>query len=225
MGKAERVRLEKIVEEGLRVKADMESQGSQLKNEREKQIYEKRTEVDKLNQEREAKRAIKDEAEIHEKAALDVIREEEDRQRVIKEEQEKKEKEAEAIEFFNKFDKNQDGILSRDELLNVHAFDQNNDGMVNEDEVNFYLSGNESYDQETFLNTGWLLMKNLFSKYEKRPAKNNSVNAERNDENIPEANEDEDDGTAEDYDYDDLDDTDPDDSLEAPKTEEEDAKD
>ena len=62
----------------------MESQGSQLKNEREKQIYEKRTEVDKLNQEREAKRAIKDEAEIHEKAALDVIREEEDRQRVIK---------------------------------------------------------------------------------------------------------------------------------------------
>ena len=46
--------------------------------------------------------------------------------------------------------------------------------MVNEDEVNFYLSGNESYDQETFLNTGWLLMKNLFSKYEKKPAKNNS---------------------------------------------------
>ena len=64
--------------------------------------------------------------------------------------------------------------MSRDELLTVHAFDQNNDGMVNEDEVNFYLSGNESYDQETFLNTGWLLMKNLFSKYEKRPAKNNS---------------------------------------------------
>ena len=92
----------------------------------------------------------------------------------FQEEEEKKEKEAEALEFFNKFDKNQDGILSRDELLNVHAFDQNNDGMVNEDEVNFYLSGNESYDQETFLNTGWLLMKNLFSKYEKRPAKNNS---------------------------------------------------
>ena len=64
--------------------------------------------------------------------------------------------------------------MSRDELLSVHAFDQNNDGMVNEDEVNFYLSGNESYDQETFLNTGWLLMKNLFSKYEKKPAKNNS---------------------------------------------------
>ena len=92
----------------------------------------------------------------------------------FQEEEEKKEKEAEALEFFNKFDKNQDGILSRDELLTVHAFDQNNDGMVNEDEVNFYLSGNESYDQETFLNTGWLLMKNLFSKYEKRPAKNNS---------------------------------------------------
>ena len=64
--------------------------------------------------------------------------------------------------------------MSRDELLTVHAFDQNNDGMVNEDDVNFYLSGNERYDQETFLNTGWLLMKNLFSKYEKKPPKNNS---------------------------------------------------
>ena len=38
----------------------------------------------KLNQEREAKRAIKDEAETHEKAALDVIREEEERQRAVK---------------------------------------------------------------------------------------------------------------------------------------------
>ena len=62
----------------------MESQGSQLKHEREKQIYEKRAELDKLNQEKHAKQAIKDEAETHEKAALDVIREEEDRQRALK---------------------------------------------------------------------------------------------------------------------------------------------
>ena len=67
-----------------RVKAEMESQGSQLKHEREKQIYEKRAELDKLNQEKHAKQAIKDEAETHEKAALDVIREEEDRQRALK---------------------------------------------------------------------------------------------------------------------------------------------
>ena len=62
----------------------MESQGSQLRHEREKQIYEKRAELDKLNQEKHAKQAIKDEAETHEKAALDVIREEEDRQRALK---------------------------------------------------------------------------------------------------------------------------------------------
>ena len=64
----------------------MESQGSQLKHEREKQIYEKRAELDKLNQEKHAKQAIKDEAETHEKAALDVIREEEEKQRAVKEE-------------------------------------------------------------------------------------------------------------------------------------------
>ena len=46
------------------------------------------------------------------------------------------------------------------------AFDQNNDGMINDEEATFYLSGHESYDQETFVNTGWLLMKQLFSKFE-----------------------------------------------------------
>ena len=58
--------------------------------------------------------------------------------------------------------------MTKEELISVHEFDQNNDGMVSDDEVNFYLSGYESYDQESFLNTGWLLMKHLFSKFEKK---------------------------------------------------------
>ena len=86
------------------MKAELESQGSQLRKEREEQINEKKSQLEQLNSEKDAKRGVKDEAESLEKAALDVIREEEERQKAVKEEQEKKDKEAEAVEFFNKFD-------------------------------------------------------------------------------------------------------------------------
>ena len=75
-----------------------------MRREREEQINEKKSQLDKLNSEKDAKMAVKDEAESLEKAALDVIREEEERQKALREEQEKLDKEAEAVEFFNKFD-------------------------------------------------------------------------------------------------------------------------
>ena len=87
-----------------RLKAELEAQGSQLRKEREEQINEKKSKLEQLNSEKDAKRIVKDEAESLEKAALDVIREEEERQKALKEEQEKIDKEAEAVEFFNKFD-------------------------------------------------------------------------------------------------------------------------
>ena len=86
------------------MKAELEAQGSQLRKEREEQINEKKSQLEQLNSDKDAKRVVKDEAESLEKAALDVIREEEERQKAVKEEQEKKDKEAEAVEFFNKFD-------------------------------------------------------------------------------------------------------------------------
>jgi len=202
--------LEKVVEEGLRLKAELESQGSQLRKEREEQINEKKSQLEQLNSEKDAKRVVKDEAESLEKAALDVIREEEERQKAVKEEQEKKDKEAEAVEFFNKFDLDKDGKLTKEELISVHEFDQNNDGMVSDDEVSFYLSGYDSYDQENFLNTGWLLMKHLFSKFEKKNDRKFNKPSRAPSEEIPEAGEE---NTEEDYDYDDLD---TDDDLDAP---------
>ena len=39
---------------------------------------------------------------------------------------------------------------------------------------NFYLSGHENYDQESFLSTGWLLMKHLFSNFESGNNKNDN---------------------------------------------------
>ena len=59
--------------------------------------------------------------------------------------------------------------------------------MVSDDEVNFYLSGYDSYDQENFLNTGWLLMKHLFSKFEKKHDRKFNKPSRAPSEEIPEA--------------------------------------
>ena len=99
------------------------------------------------------------------------------------------------------------------------AFDQNNDGMISEEEANFYLSGHENYDQESFLSTGWLLMKHLFSTYESGNNKNDN-DAEDIDSEVDEHETTKDplDEGSEDYDYDEFDDEKdiPDDELEAP---------
>ena len=140
---------------------------------------------------------------------MDVIREQEDKDRQEREEKEKLEKEAEAIEKFQILDRNQDGQLSKDEVMSEIAFDQNNDGLVNEEEALFYLSGHESYDQETFVNTGWLLMKHLFSKFEKE-----------GDDHADDVDEAQDDSNDYDDNYDDVEDVEGDredeDDLQAP---------
>lgn len=110
-----------------------------------------------LHSNNEAKKVIKDEKERFEKESLDVIREEKDRLRQVNEEQERKDKEAEALSYFAKLDKNGDGYITKDELIFESVLDRNNDGQVSDEEVNFYMSGYDNYDQETFLNTGWLL--------------------------------------------------------------------
>ena len=115
--------------------------------------------------------------------------------------------EAEALSYFTKLDKNGDGYITKDELTFEVVLDQNDDGQVSDEEVNYYMSGHDNYDQETFLNTGWLLIKHLYSKFEK-PVDNNEptedINTEPNDD-------------VQDYDYDDLDDNEDEDAMKAPE--------
>jgi len=196
----ERERLERLVQEGLKMKAELAARGLIARKEKEAEIQTKKAELDEIHREKEAKRLIKEEREKVEKAALDVIREEEDRVRQEKEEKERIEKEAEAVEVFKKLDINNDGLLSKEEIMLEIAFDQNNDGMISDEEATFYLSGHESYDQETFLSTGWLLMKNLFSKFENA---NNNKNDNIDDQDATKEHSDD---SVDDYDYDDVDD-------------------
>ena len=196
--KIERERLAKVIEEGLQKRNEMAQQGLKMKSEKETELANKKAELDGLATERDAKRVVKDDAEAKEKEALDVIREEEDRKRAEKEEQERLEREQEAEDYFRKFDANSDGQVTKEELMVEHRFDQNNDGFVNDEEANFYMSGHESYDRDSFVNSGWLLMKHQLSQYEKN---------EKPIGEVPEVGEDGEDehGEIDDYDYDDHD--------------------
>ena len=46
--------------------------------------------------------------------------------------------------------------------------------MVNEEEAEFYMSGNESYQRDTFLDNGWPLMKPALTEEEANDTKENS---------------------------------------------------
>ena len=89
-------------------------------------------------------------------------------------------------EIFDKLDSNQDGQLTKDELTTEIRFDQNNDGMVNEEEAEFYMSGNESYQRDSFIDNGWPLMKPALSDEEVADNTDSS-------DSKPEFNDDEDD--------------------------------
>ena len=115
------------------------------------------------------------------------------------------------------FFSNGDGLVTREDIMMEIAFDQNNDGMISEEEANFYLSGHENYDQESFLSTGWLLMKHLFSTFESGNNKNDN-DGEDSDIDEHETTKDPLDEGVDDYDYDEFDDEKdtPDDDLTAP---------
>jgi len=204
--RVERERLEKLVQEGLKMKAELAARGLSARKEKEAEIQTKKAELDEIHKEKEAKRLIKEEREKVEKAALDVIREEEDKARQEREEKERVEKEAEAIEHFFRLDANQDGLLGKEEIMLEIAFDQNNDGMISDEEATFYLSGHHSYDKDSFLSTGWLLMKHLFSKYENANKKKDNIDTDDIDDQDTTKEFSDDSVDDDDYDYDEFDD-------------------
>merc|ERR1712172_124393 len=74
--RVERERLEQLVQEGLRMKAELAAKGLTARKEKEVEIQTKKAQLDEIHKEKEAKRLIKEEREKVETAALDVIREE-----------------------------------------------------------------------------------------------------------------------------------------------------
>jgi len=162
MGKEEREereRLAKVIEEGAKLRNEMIENGHERKKQRASETEVKKAEIDQVKIELELKRLLKEAAEMPEKEALEKIKAEEDRIKQLREEEDKLLRENEAMIIFDNLDTNKDGQITKEELALEIRFDQNNDGMVNDEEAEFYMSGNESYQRDTFIDNGWPLMK------------------------------------------------------------------
>lgn len=65
----------------------------------------------------------------------------------------------EALESFNKFDSNQDGLIDIAEIQSRQSFDRDRNGEVTEEEAKIFLNNQDSVDFEAFLDKSWALMK------------------------------------------------------------------
>ncbi|XP_049871291.1 glucosidase 2 subunit beta [Pectinophora gossypiella] len=143
------VRIE-LIEKGNRKRSDMAEQLAQLEKDK--------ADAEKIKAEKES---LKSELEAKENEALKVYREAEEEERQKKAEEERQTHMKEATEHFERFDSNNDGVLTKDEIQVVNVFDKDKDGQVDEEEFKYFLNDHESVDKETFITTTWPLLKPL----------------------------------------------------------------
>ncbi|KAJ2937776.1 hypothetical protein O0L34_g17905 [Tuta absoluta] len=143
------VRLQ-LIESGNKKRAEMAEQLAQLEKDK--------ADAEKVKEEKES---LKNELEAKENEALKVYREAEEQEKQRKAEEEKQTIIKEATEHFSRFDSNQDGVLTKDEISVANVFDKDKDGQVDEEEFRYFLNENESVDKETFIGITWPLLKPL----------------------------------------------------------------
>lgn len=139
-----------LIEKGNKKRSEMGEQLAQLEKDK--------AEAEKIKAEKET---LKNELEAKENDALKVYREAEELERQKKAEEEKEQMIKEATEFFSKYDKDNDGTLTKEEMKEVSLFDRGNDGEVDEDDFKYFINDNENVDKETFVSTTWSMVKPL----------------------------------------------------------------
>merc|ERR1712142_73930 len=122
-------------------------------------MQELETKKSELETAKDEKQKLKEEAEAPEKEALDYYRRIEEEEKKRKEEEEKASVDAEALEYFAKLDTDSDGVITLVELQARSGLDTNKDGEVSEDEAKFFLGDKESFDIESFKESGFALLK------------------------------------------------------------------
>merc|ERR1712142_1276655 len=112
-----------------------------------------------LETSKEDKQKLKDEAEAPEREALDYYKRIEEEEKKRQEEEEAAAAAAEATEYFAILDTDADGVVAMAELQARPGLDTNKDGEVSEDEAKFFLGDKESFDIESFKDSGFALLK------------------------------------------------------------------
>ncbi|XP_027207664.2 glucosidase 2 subunit beta isoform X2 [Penaeus vannamei] len=142
-----------------RSRGKLQSKRKQLKKDLQVKIDELKKEREEAEAARNEKEEIKKLVEEPEKEALEKYNAIEQERKAKAEAEQKAKEDAEAREAFAHLDNDGDGILTVAELQSRQTFDTNRDGEVTAEEAKFYLRQEETMDLETFLVSGWPMMR------------------------------------------------------------------
>ncbi|XP_045132531.1 glucosidase 2 subunit beta-like isoform X1 [Portunus trituberculatus] len=165
LGRAAREEAVKRREERLRgfqLRQAMIEDGHKRKKEAEGKIEDLKKEKEEADTVRIEKEELKKAAEEPEKEALEKYRAAESEKKAQEIAQQKEKDEAEAREAFAHLDNDGDGVLTKEEMMSRQTFDTNRDGQVSEEEAKFYLQQEDTMSLETFISTGWAMMRPVY---------------------------------------------------------------
>jgi len=162
MGRAAREAAEeraKVAMEGFNIRQSMVNEAKVMLDEKKAQMQEKENKKAELEALKVEKQNAKEVAEAPEKEALDYYKRIEEEEKKKQEEQEAASAAAEAAEYFSILDTDVDGIITMAELQARSGLDTNKDGEVTEEEAKFFLGDKESFDMDSFKESGFALLK------------------------------------------------------------------
>ncbi|XP_013192358.1 glucosidase 2 subunit beta [Amyelois transitella] len=159
--RAEYQRLAELHKAGSHLRVDLIERGNKKRHEMAEQLSQLEKDKAEAEQIKAEKQALKDEIEAKENEALKVYREAEEKEKQRQAEEEKQKNVKEALDNFDRYDSNKDGVLSIDEIKVANVFDKDKDGQVDEEEVKYFFGENESVDKDAFTSVTWPLLKPL----------------------------------------------------------------
>merc|ERR1719470_436937 len=180
MGRAAREAFEeatRVALEGFKIRQSMANEAQVMLNEKMAQVQDQEKKKVELEALKEEKQKSKEEAEAPEKEALDYYKRIEEEEKKRQEEEEAASAAAEATEYFSLLDTDNDGTITMAELQARPGLDTNKDGEVSEDEAKFFLGDKETFDMETFKDTGFALLKPYLELQQVAPAPTDDAEA------------------------------------------------
>jgi len=162
MGRAAREAAEaanRVALEGFKIRQSMVNEAKVMLDEKMVKVQELEAKKAELETSKEEKQKFKDEAEAPEKEALDYYKRIEEEEKKRQEEEEAAAAATEAAEYFSILDTDTDGVVTMSELQARPGLDTNKDGTVSEDEAKFFLGDKETFDIESFKESGFALLK------------------------------------------------------------------
>ncbi|XP_075975886.1 glucosidase 2 subunit beta [Anticarsia gemmatalis] len=159
--RAEAQRIAELYKAGSHLRVELIEKGNSKRNEMAEQLSQLEKDKAEAEKVRDEKEVLKNDLETQENDALKVYREAEEKEKQRKAEEERQNTIKEALEQFNRFDSNQDEVLTIDEMKVANVFDKNKDGEVDEDEIKYFIGDRESIDKESFIENTWSLLKPL----------------------------------------------------------------